>query len=86
VVAALWIPVGATLGIFTEFFMRTVGEIKYEELKFINPGRWNAVQRVINILVTAYLFAFLLGIGVIQIGVGNVLLMISQGDGLTCPF
>lgn len=41
VVAALWIPVGATLGIFTEFFMRTVGEIKYEELKFINPGRWN---------------------------------------------
>ena len=75
VIAFFWIPAGATLGIFSEFFLRTTDEIsKYDELKGINQGRWNVKQRVINILVTAYLFAFLLAIGIVQIGVGNILL------------
>jgi hypothetical protein len=74
-IAILWIPLGAALGIFVEFVLR-IGErdFSFEELQSINPGRWKPIQRSINITFTAYILAFLMGIRAFQIGVGTILL------------
>jgi hypothetical protein len=73
-IAACWIPVGVALGIFLEFIFSVGEEISFEKLLLLNPGRWNPAQRLVNTILTAWCFAFIMGIQLMQIGVMNVLL------------
>jgi hypothetical protein len=73
-IAACWIPVGAALGIFLEFIFRIGDDVSYAQLQSLNPGRWSPFQRIVNTVVTAYCFAGLMGLGVFQVGVANILL------------
>lgn len=74
VIALFWIPFGVPIGIFLEFVFRVGDNITYDELLTFNPGRWKPPSRTINTWVTAYVFAFLLGVGAFQIGIGSVFL------------
>lgn len=74
VIALVWIPFGVPIGIFLEFVFRVGDNITYDRLLTFNSGRWEPPSRTINTWVTAYVFAFLLGIGAVQIGIGSVLL------------
>ena len=38
----------------------------------INPGRWKPFQRASNTIVVAYTLAAIIGLGVIDVGVGGV--------------
>jgi hypothetical protein len=74
-IALCWIPLGAALGIFVEFVFRVGdGNVSFDQLQSINPGRWKPFQRFVNTVVVGYLFAALMGIGAFQIGIAHVLL------------
>ncbi|MEJ1975053.1 MAG: hypothetical protein WDN49_02350 [Acetobacteraceae bacterium] len=72
--ALFWIPLGTAVGIFLEFSYSMDREIAFDDLLKINPGRWKPLQRLVNTLVTAGIFAGIMSIGAIQIGVLSVLL------------
>ncbi len=72
--AATWIPAGALLGIFLEFMLRVDGEIEYDKLASINPGRWKVGQRLINTIVVGYCFAAIMAASVFQVGIVTYLL------------
>lgn len=74
VIAALWIPVGVAVGLFLEYNSRVDTVITYERLQTINPARWDPFQRFINTTMLGYVLAAVMGIGIFQIGVSNVLL------------
>jgi hypothetical protein len=73
-IGLVWIPVGVSFGIVFEFVLRTNDNITYEGLLTINPGRWKPWKRTFSTLITAYVFAFIIGINAFQIGIGGVLL------------
>jgi hypothetical protein len=73
-IALAWIPVGVAIGIFLEFVFRMGEKVTYDGLLAINPGRWQPWKRVVSTLVTAYVFAFILGINAFQIGIANIAL------------
>jgi hypothetical protein len=72
--AAVLIPLGVPIGIFLEFVFRVGEKTDYEGLLAINPGRWKPWKRTASTLITAYVFAFIVGINAFQIGIGGVLL------------
>jgi hypothetical protein len=72
--ALVWIPVGAAFGIFLEFIFSVDRQIPFEGLSAINPARWRPGQQFINIVLTAWVFAFVMAINAFQIGVMAVLL------------
>jgi hypothetical protein len=45
-------------------------DLTYDQLAQINPGRWKPLARAFNTIVVAYVFAGLLGLGVVQAGLG----------------
>jgi hypothetical protein len=73
-VAVLWIPFGCAAGMWVEYGLRTDSGIKADNLLLLHPGRWKPWQRIVLTTGVSYVFALLLGIGVFQIGVANVLL------------
>lgn len=72
--ALFWIPVGAAFGIFLEFIFSVDRQIPFEGLSTINPARWRPGQQLINIVLTAWVFAFVMAVNAFQIGVMAVLL------------
>jgi hypothetical protein len=72
--APFLIPLGVMIGLFTEFLFRVNDDIPYEQLRAINPGRWKPIQRLFNTIIVACIFAGVLGIGAVQVGIANVLL------------
>jgi len=72
--APFLIPLGVMIGLFAEFLFRVNDDIPYEQLRAINPGRWKPVQRLFNTIIVACIFAGVLGIGAVQIGIATVLL------------
>lgn len=68
------IPIGALTGLFAEFIFNINDDIPYEQLRAINPGRWNPVYRAINTTIVAYVLAFILAMDILKVGVGSVLL------------
>ena len=73
-IAALLIPVGVAIGLFLEYAFRVDTVITYERLQTINPARWDPLQRIVNTTISAYVLAAIMGFGIFQIGVSNVLL------------
>jgi hypothetical protein len=73
-IAAFWIPAGAAFGVWIEFALRTGNQMKYESLLEMDPDRWRPGQRILITIAVAYAFAFVLGIKVVQVGLGTVLL------------
>jgi hypothetical protein len=73
-IALVWIPFGVSLGIFLEFVFRMGENVTYDGLLAINPGRWKPWRRTASTLITAYVFAFIVGVGAFQIGIGSILL------------
>jgi hypothetical protein len=73
-IALFWIPFGVTIGIFLEFVFRMGENVTYDGLILINPGRWKPWKRTASTLITAYVFAFIIGVGAFQIGIGGILL------------
>jgi hypothetical protein len=73
-IAAFWIPAGAAFGVWIEFALRTGNQMKYESVLSMDPDRWQPAQRIIITIAVAFAFAFILGIKVIQVGLGTVLL------------
>jgi hypothetical protein len=78
--AVFLIPVGVVIGLFVEFVLRVNDDIPYEALIGINPGRWKPIARSVNTLVVAYVFAALLAMGALKVGVGNLLLNDFMGS------
>jgi hypothetical protein len=74
VLAALWIPFGVALGIFLEYVFSIKDQITFDELSKINPARWHPFQRLINTVVTSYVFAAAMALSIFQVGVAAVLL------------
>jgi hypothetical protein len=72
--ALVWIPFGVPIGIFLEFVFRVGENVTYDGLLAINPGRWKPWRRTASTLITAYVFAFIIGVGAFQIGIGSILL------------
>jgi hypothetical protein len=72
--APFLIPLGVAIGLFAEFIFRVNDDIPYEQLRAINPGRWKPVQRLFNAIIIACIFAGVLGVGAVQVGLANVLL------------
>jgi hypothetical protein len=70
----LWIPVGASFGIFLEFIFSVDRHVPFDKLLTINPNRWHPFQQLINTVVVAWVFAFAMGTNFFQIGVAAVLL------------
>jgi hypothetical protein len=73
-IALVLIPLGVPIGIFLEFVFRVGEKTTYDGLLAINPGRWKPWKRTITTLITAYVFAFIIGVGAFQIGIGGILL------------
>lgn len=73
-IAVFLIPVGCAAGLFAEFLFRVNDDIPYDQLRAINPGRWNPWYRAINTVLVAYIFAGLLAGDILQIGVSGTLL------------
>jgi hypothetical protein len=73
-IMVLWIPAGATIGMFLDYIFRIDGEVSYDNLTTINPGRWQVGQRFVNTLVVAFSFAAAMAIPLFQIGITNILL------------
>ena len=46
--AAFLIPIGVAVGLFTEFVLRVNDDIPYEQLRAINPGRWQPIARALK--------------------------------------
>jgi hypothetical protein len=74
VVVALLMPLGAMAGLFVEFIFRVNDDIPYEQLRAINPGRWKPFQRALNTTIVAIIFAAILAVPLVQVGVSGVLL------------
>jgi hypothetical protein len=73
-IALFWIPVGTALGLFLEYAYRVDTVIPFERLQSINPARWDPIQRFVNTVMSGYVLASLIGIGLFQVGVSSVLL------------
>jgi hypothetical protein len=73
-VAAFWIPAGAAFGVWIEFALRTGSQMKYESLLEMDLDRWRPGQRILITIAVAFAFAFVLGIKIVQVGLGTVLL------------
>jgi hypothetical protein len=73
-IALVWIPFGVAIGIFLEFVFRVSENLTYARLLAINPGRWKPWRRTASTVITAYVFAFIVGVGAFQIGIGSILL------------
>ncbi|MDQ6703648.1 MAG: hypothetical protein M3Z96_11380 [Pseudomonadota bacterium] len=72
--AFFWIPVGASFGIFLEFIFSVDRQVPFDKLLTINPNRWHPFQQLINTVLVAWVFAFVMGTNFFQIGVASVLL------------
>jgi hypothetical protein len=81
-IALVWIPVGVAFGLFLEFIFRVGDSVDYDGLRALNPGRWKVWRRAFNTVVTAYVFAFIIGIGAIEIGI----LGVNLKDFVTVPW
>lgn len=46
--------------------------VSYEKLLTINPGRLKPWRRIFGTLLTAYIFAFVLGIKLLKVGIGGI--------------
>jgi hypothetical protein len=73
-IAAFWIPVGVAIGLFLEYNSRVDTNIPYEKLQSINAARWDPFQRFVNTVLSGYVFATIMGIGIVQVGVSSILL------------
>jgi hypothetical protein len=72
--ALFWIPLGTAIGVFLEFSYSVDRELTFDDIVKINPGRWQPGQRLVNTVATGFVFAFIMGIGAVKIGVLSVLL------------
>jgi len=72
--AAALIPLGVAFGLFAEFVFRVGDSVTYSQLAEINPGRWKPVQRAVNTLIIAAIFAAILAKGVFHVGVASTVL------------
>src|SRR5712691_7617783 len=72
--ALVLIPFGVSVGIFLEFIFRVGEKISYDGLLAMNPGRRKPWERTASTLITAYVFAFIVGVGAFQIGIAGILL------------
>jgi hypothetical protein len=72
-VALFWIPAGAAVGTWSEFALRTQ-TISFDGLLNFDPARWSPVERLRVTIVISFVLAFLLGTGMIQVGLGSILL------------
>jgi hypothetical protein len=72
-ISAFWIPAGAVFGVWAEFTFRT-GTLVYDRLLYFDPERWLPRQRFIIAILVAYMLAFILALGIVQIGLFGVLL------------
>ena len=72
--SAFLIPLGVAIGLFVEFVFRLNDDVPYDKLRAVNPGRWRPLQRAINTIVVAYIFAATLGLGVVTVGVAGITL------------
>jgi hypothetical protein len=68
------IPAGSSLCVWLEFALRTSGSLSLDSLRNLDPGRWQPHHRILITVVTAFVFALVLGGGIVQIGLGPVLL------------
>jgi hypothetical protein len=74
VLAAFWIPAGASICVWGEFALRMQAGLTYEQLLNLDPSRWRPGQRLIVTVGISFIFAFILAFKIIQVGVGSILL------------
>lgn len=73
IIAAFWIPAGASVGAWVEFALR-VETLTYDRLLYFDPGRWEPRDRILIAVVVAFVLALFLGSGALQVGLGSILL------------
>jgi hypothetical protein len=73
-VAILWIPAGAAVCVWGEFALRMQSDLSYERLPMMDPGRWRPGQRLLITVGISFIFAYLLSLNMLQVGLGGTLL------------
>jgi hypothetical protein len=74
IIATFWIPAGAAFGVWIEFALRTGSRMEYQSVLNMDPDRWRPAQRILISIAVAFAFAFVLGLKIVQVGLGTVLL------------
>lgn len=73
-IALFWVPAGAAFCVWAEFALRSGGDVGYDKLLYMDLERWRPRDRLIVTIGVSYMLAFVLGIQLFQVGLGNVLL------------
>jgi hypothetical protein len=72
--AACWIPAGATICVWAEFALRMQAGLSFDQLLNMDPSRWRPGQRVLITIGIAFILSYLLAFDVFQVGLGGILL------------